>query len=185
MTPDGGAKARTSVWMTAVRMAVRKRLAAEDAFTLAEMVVVMGILAIVLGALTTLFVGGMRVQAYMSNRFQSQQNARLALDKLRHEIHCASAVLTTTFPSSTVTFTVGGYCPTADGTKLSSSFTIPPSGTYTIPVPSTAAIPAPSESPPTIKVYVGNSGRIECTGPATGTTIPGCSGGAAGTYPGG
>ena len=27
----------------------------------------------------------------MSNRFQAQQNARLALDKLRREIHCTSA----------------------------------------------------------------------------------------------
>ena len=56
----------------------------------------------------------------MSNRFQAQQNARLALDKLRREIHCTSAAangtngtaLAAATAYSSVRFTLPSYCPT-------------------------------------------------------------------------
>jgi len=155
------------------------------------MVVVMSVLVIVLGALTTLFIGGMRVQSYMSNRFESQQNARLALDKLRREIHCANALTAASYPASTVSVRVGGYCPTADRTTLASALSVPSSGTFSISVASAAPFPASplttpacSSNPSAWCIYVGNSGRIECTG-LSGTTLTGCTGGAAGTYPAG
>jgi type II secretory pathway pseudopilin PulG len=74
------------------------------------MIVVLAILVIVLGALTQLFVSGSKAEADMSNRFRAQQNARLALDGLRREIHCASAVAATP-PTSSITITLGAYCP--------------------------------------------------------------------------
>ena len=100
--------------------AVSRTAAAEDGYTLTELLVVMAILSVVLGALTTLFVSGSRAQIDMSNRFEAQQNARLALDKLRREIHCASAL--PTYSTSSITITLGSYCPT-NRTGATASFT--------------------------------------------------------------
>ena len=47
--------------------------------------------AIVVGALTQLFVSASNAQVDMTRRFEAQQEMRLALDKLRREIHCAQA----------------------------------------------------------------------------------------------
>jgi Tfp pilus assembly protein PilW len=49
----------------------------------------MVILVIVLGGLTTIFVSGTSAEATLNRRFQAQQNARLALDRIRSDIHCA------------------------------------------------------------------------------------------------
>jgi len=70
---------------------LRSRLAESDGYSLTEMLVVLAILGVVVGALTQLFVSASNAQRDMSNRFEAQQNARLALDKLRREIHCTSA----------------------------------------------------------------------------------------------
>jgi prepilin-type N-terminal cleavage/methylation domain-containing protein len=91
--------------------AARRRLAAEHGYTLSEMLVVLAILGIVLGALTQLFVSASTAQVEMTRRFEAQQNMRLALDKLRREIHCASAV-TPASPISSITISLGSYCPT-------------------------------------------------------------------------
>ena len=64
------------------------------------MLVVVAILAIVLGGLTTLFVSALTSQVDQPNRVQAQQNARLALDALRREIHCAKAITPETMPSA-------------------------------------------------------------------------------------
>ena len=54
----------------------------------------------------------------MSNRFQAQQNARLALDKLRREIHCTSGVSPTAqLPRTSITITLGSYCPTREASS--------------------------------------------------------------------
>jgi prepilin-type N-terminal cleavage/methylation domain-containing protein len=100
--------------------AVWRRVAASDGYSLSEMLVVMAILLIVVTALTQLFVSGSNAEADMSKRVQAQQDARLALDKLRREIHCASTVTNTpppsppalTTPTSSITIALGGYCPT-------------------------------------------------------------------------
>jgi prepilin-type N-terminal cleavage/methylation domain-containing protein len=93
---------------------MRRRVADERGVTLVELVVVMSILAIVLTALTTLFVSASRAQLDLSNRFQAQQNARLALDKLRREIHCAKEVTGTGSQGTPtqIVITLGAYCPT-------------------------------------------------------------------------
>jgi len=102
---------------------LRGRLADSGGYTLSEMIVVLAILGIVVGSLTLLFVSASNAQQDMSNRFQAQQSARLALDKLRRELHCAKAV-TGTVPGRSITVTLGSYCPTTTtGATTDLSFT--------------------------------------------------------------
>ncbi len=82
--------------------------------TLVELLVTLVILAIVLGGMTQLFVSATRAQTDLTDRFQAQQNARLALDSLRREIHCANLVSPSSISSpgvSAITITLGGFCP--------------------------------------------------------------------------
>jgi prepilin-type N-terminal cleavage/methylation domain-containing protein len=65
--------------------------AKEEGYTLVELLVVMLILGTVLAGLTTVFVGGSNAEIRLNRRFQAQQQARLALDRIRADIHCASA----------------------------------------------------------------------------------------------
>ena len=53
------------------------------------MLVVLAILGTVLGGLAGVFSSALRAEVDMNQRFQAQQNARLALGKLRRELHCA------------------------------------------------------------------------------------------------
>jgi len=90
------------------------RLRSERGYTLVEMLTVLVIMGVVMGGLTTVFVSATNSEADMNNRFQAQLNARLALDKMRREIHCAS-VATPTGVSSSVTITLPSYCKTGSG----------------------------------------------------------------------
>lgn len=63
----------------------------EKGYSLIELLVTMVILSIVVGGLTTVFISGSSAQINLDQRFQAQQNARLALDRIRVDIHCASA----------------------------------------------------------------------------------------------
>jgi prepilin-type N-terminal cleavage/methylation domain-containing protein len=63
----------------------------ERGYTMVEMLVVMSILSIVIAGLTTVFVSGGRAELDLNRRFQAQQQARLALDKIRVDLHCASS----------------------------------------------------------------------------------------------
>ena len=89
--------------------AVRQRATDSRGLALTEMIVVLAILVVVLTALTQLFVSASTAEVDMSKRVQAQQDARLALDKLRREIHCAKGV---THASTAITITLGAYCPT-------------------------------------------------------------------------
>ncbi len=103
--------------MTFVRRVLR-RSAADDGYTLTELLTVLIILGTVMGALTGLFVSASRAEVDMNERFQAQQNARLALTKMRQDVHCASsAAVAATATGSSVTLalppvSVGG-CGTA------------------------------------------------------------------------
>jgi len=63
----------------------------ESGYSLVELLVTMVILSVVVGGLTTVFISGSGAQIRLNERFQAQQNARMALDRLRVDIHCASA----------------------------------------------------------------------------------------------
>ena len=91
-----------------------RRLGREPGYSLVEMLIVMAILGVVMSALTTVFVQATNAEQDMNNRFQAQLTARLALDKMRREVHCAS-VATPTGSSSSVTLTLPSYCKTGSG----------------------------------------------------------------------
>jgi prepilin-type N-terminal cleavage/methylation domain-containing protein len=98
--------------------AVLRRARCERGYTLVEMLTVLVIMSIVIGSLTTVFVSATNSESDMNNRFQAQLTARLALDKMRREVHCASVVgaATPSFTSaSSITITLPSYCVTGSG----------------------------------------------------------------------
>jgi prepilin-type N-terminal cleavage/methylation domain-containing protein len=116
-----------------------RRAARQDGFTLAELLVVLAILGVVLAGLTVLITAGLKTQTDQTNRATAQQDARLALDQLRHEVHCGSAL--TYNSASSVTVTLPPYCTTA------------PSSTSASPVTWCVTTAAPH----TLKRYVGDA----------------------------
>jgi prepilin-type N-terminal cleavage/methylation domain-containing protein len=81
----------------------------ESGYTLIEMLTVLLIFGTVMGALISLFVAATNSEVQSNRRFQAQQNARLALDKLRREVHCSSTATVTTPPSTTPLTTAGAH----------------------------------------------------------------------------
>ena len=90
-------------------------------YTLIELLGVLVIFIIVVTALTTLFISGSKAELDANNRFQAQQNARLALDRLRRELHCSSGVTNvdgsplTATPVTAIRVALPAHCPTAVG----------------------------------------------------------------------
>ncbi len=91
------------------------RLRGEGGFTLVEMLTVLVILGVVMGGLTSVFTSATNAEADMNNRFRAQQTARLALDKLRREVHCASSATPAGTNVSAVVLTLPTYCKTYSG----------------------------------------------------------------------
>jgi prepilin-type N-terminal cleavage/methylation domain-containing protein len=81
---------------------VRTRLAGEAGYSLVEMLTVMVIMSIVFAGITDVFVSGSKAQADQSRRFQAQLATRIALDKMRRDIHCAYDVANYTTSSATM-----------------------------------------------------------------------------------
>jgi prepilin-type N-terminal cleavage/methylation domain-containing protein len=90
-----------------------RRLSGDGGYTMIELIMVMLILLTVLTALTTLFVSGARAELELNRRFEAQQAARIAADRMRREVHCANAVTVTS--ASNITVVIPGHCPTAVG----------------------------------------------------------------------
>lgn len=90
---------------------IRRLLARESGYTLIELLQVTVVLGVVLGGLTTVFVSAMNAELEMNERFVSQQEARLAVDKMRREIHCARLV-SPTGASASISVTLPAGCPT-------------------------------------------------------------------------
>jgi prepilin-type N-terminal cleavage/methylation domain-containing protein len=97
-----------------MRNRIRTLVADERGYSLIELLTVVIILGIVMGSLTTVFVTASNGELDMNRRFQAQENARLVMDKLRREIHCASDV-SPSGASSTITITMPSQCPTSGG----------------------------------------------------------------------
>lgn len=68
------------------------RLDSQGGYTLVELLVVVTITTVVLGGVTALFVQGLNAESDQNRRYQAQQDARLAMDKLRREIHAACTI---------------------------------------------------------------------------------------------
>jgi prepilin-type N-terminal cleavage/methylation domain-containing protein len=81
---------------------VRSRLRGEAGYSLVEMLTVMVIMSIVFAGITDIFVSGSKAQADQDNRFQAQLGTRLAMDKIRKDIHCASDVTPYSTTSATL-----------------------------------------------------------------------------------
>ena len=97
-------------------LANRRRAAAcERGYTLVELITVLAILGTVLAAITSVFVAASRAEVDMNQRFRAQQEARLALDKLRREVHFACKLALGSSPPS-VTLSLRGDCVTGAGT---------------------------------------------------------------------
>jgi prepilin-type N-terminal cleavage/methylation domain-containing protein len=88
------------------RVRSRLRVRGESGYSLVEMLTVMVIMSIVFAGVTTVFVAGSRAQAEQDRRFQAQLSTRLALDKIRRDIHCASDV--TPYATNSVTLKITG-----------------------------------------------------------------------------
>jgi prepilin-type N-terminal cleavage/methylation domain-containing protein len=103
-----------------MRKRVARRLRSRDGYTLIELIVVLSLFLIVTSALISLFTAGAKAEVDLNRRFQAQQNARLGLDRLRRELHCASAITPGTDADAdgnvaSVSVSVPSQCPTAQG----------------------------------------------------------------------
>jgi prepilin-type N-terminal cleavage/methylation domain-containing protein len=104
---------------------LRARLAADGGFTLVELLFAMVILLIVIASLASVLVSATRTQVDANKRFQAQEQARTGLEKLRRELHCATAVTQTGGSSLTagtaynaITATLPATCSTSGGITL-------------------------------------------------------------------
>ena len=96
------------------RLAVRwRRVRGERGYTLVELLISLIVMATITATLTTLFLSGARAELELNRRVEAQQNTRVAVDRMRREIHCASGVTVTT-PAS-ITVTLPAQCPSAVG----------------------------------------------------------------------
>ena len=94
---------------------LQRLVRSERGYSLIEMLTVMVILGLVTGAITTLFVQGSSAQLEMNKRFQTQSEARIALDRIRREVHCASSIAPTG-ASTSVALTLPSQCKGGGGT---------------------------------------------------------------------
>ena len=92
--------------MRFLRSRLRRLWRDEGGFTLVELVTVLALMLITMTALSYAMIAAHKTEEDLNRRFASQVNARIALDKLRREIHCASAV-TPAGSSATITITLG------------------------------------------------------------------------------
>lgn len=84
----------------------------EGGYSLTELMTVMVILGVVMTSLTSMLVSGSKASVDMNQRVQAQTELRLALDRLRREVHCASL---STSGTASVTLTLASTCPTSGG----------------------------------------------------------------------
>ncbi len=97
-----------------------RRLRGRGGYTLIELIVVLSIFMLIVTALTKLFTSGAKAELDMNRRFEAQQNARLALDRMRRELHCASAITPGTDADgdtyvTTISVSLPSQCPSAKG----------------------------------------------------------------------
>jgi prepilin-type N-terminal cleavage/methylation domain-containing protein len=95
------------------------RLREEVGFSLVESIVVMAILATVMGSIGGLFAAGSRAEIDANQRFQAQQDGRVALDRIRKDIHCAKSAAVTTVGGSPTTYKVTLTSPAGCGGDVS------------------------------------------------------------------
>jgi prepilin-type N-terminal cleavage/methylation domain-containing protein len=78
--------------MESRRLLLRRALG-QAGYTLVETLVVMTILVVVIGAIADGFTSASKTQTDQTARADDQESARQALERLRRDIHCASAAI--------------------------------------------------------------------------------------------
>jgi prepilin-type N-terminal cleavage/methylation domain-containing protein len=106
---------------------LRVRLGSQSGYSLIELLIALAILGTVTGAVTVLFLQASSAQVDMNRRYRAQQDARVAVDKMRREIHCANGI-TPAGTSAAITVTLPGHCPTAGGTVTTVTYDVVGSG---------------------------------------------------------
>lgn len=87
---------------------IRSGLRGEAGYSLVEMLTVLVIMTIVFTGITQIFIAGSKAQSDQDRRFQAQLGSRLAMDKIRKDIHCASDV--TPYATNAVTLKLPSGC---------------------------------------------------------------------------
>ena len=82
-------------------------------YSLMELLVSISILGSVMASVSVLLVSATTSEVDMNRRFQAQTQARLGLDLMRREVHCAISVVTAAGPPARATLTLNTACPTA------------------------------------------------------------------------
>jgi prepilin-type N-terminal cleavage/methylation domain-containing protein len=103
-----------------MRKRIARRLRSRSGYTLIELIVVLSLFLIVTTALISLFTAGAKAEVDLNRRFQAQQNARLALDRLRRELHCSNGItpgadVDADGDVASISVTLPSQCPTAQG----------------------------------------------------------------------
>jgi prepilin-type N-terminal cleavage/methylation domain-containing protein len=114
-----------------------RRLRGQGGYTMIELLAVMAIFMTVVTAMTTLFISGARAELDENRRFTAQSNARLALDKLRRELHCSSGITQTdnsplAAPPTTyaaIRVTLPSHCPGTGGAQVTVDYATVAKGT--------------------------------------------------------
>jgi type II secretory pathway pseudopilin PulG len=93
-------------------------------YTLLELIVVLSIFMVIVTALTQLFSRGAKAELDLNRRVEAQQAARLALDRMRRELHCASSITSGTDTDgdgnvASVKVSLPSQCPSAKGIAIS------------------------------------------------------------------
>jgi prepilin-type N-terminal cleavage/methylation domain-containing protein len=111
-----------------------RRLRRSDGYTLIELIVVLAIFLFIVTALTRLFTSGAKAELDLNRRVQAQQQARLALDRMRRELHCASAIVPGADSDgdgfvSSITVSLPSQCPSAKGVNATIVYNTSSAGT--------------------------------------------------------
>jgi type II secretory pathway pseudopilin PulG len=100
---------------------LRRLLACERGYSLVELLIVLMTLGAVITGLTLVFMRAYNAEMAMNRQFQAQQEARVAVDRMRREIHCSSGI-TPAGNSTSIAVTLPGQCPTAGGTQTTVTY---------------------------------------------------------------
>jgi prepilin-type N-terminal cleavage/methylation domain-containing protein len=97
-----------------LRRLLVRLLREQRGYSLMELLVSMSILGAVMASVSALLVSATNSEVDMNRRFQAQTQARLGLDLMRREVHCAMSV-SPAGASASVTLTIPATCPTSGG----------------------------------------------------------------------
>jgi prepilin-type N-terminal cleavage/methylation domain-containing protein len=97
-----------------LRRLLVRLLREQRGYSLMELIISMSILASVMTSVSVLLVSATNSEVDMNRRFQAQTQARLGLDLMRSEVHCAMSVAPVGAAAS-VTLTIPATCPTSGG----------------------------------------------------------------------